>query len=435
LLLLWACNRERQLEPQEIFQHAQLNLVHGDLVHAQSESENAYRHFSGQNDDWAWKFRLLEAEALDLRGLSQNVLTLLNSELPPQLANGDLSVRKHMLQGLSYARLGDFSKADREMAEAERLCDALQSPLASEVARALGTVEWKRGNLTGAEGFYRKSLQLARLQGNALVEASDLLNLGVVAMGEGHYDESADWSNAAEKMFAAMGAGVAEEKILGNLGWAYYKMGDYAKSLALYQDAEKMARNLGATADQVRWIDYAGLVYYQTQNFLVAEDYHRQSLELAQKIQDGGQIIDALTWLAILSVDKGDMELAKQYSEQAFQLAHRKGDRPSELPPLLVKGKIAAQTQQTREAEAAFLEVIHDPQSDVSLRWEAQNSLARLYEDQHRVDTAEKEYREAIATVESARSSLQHEDFQLPFMANGSHLYDEIGRASCRERV
>ena len=415
----------RQREPQEIFEQAQLTLLHGDLVSAQAEAEKAKRRFSGQNDEWAWKFRLLEAESLGLRGLSQDVLTLLNSDLPPQLANGDLGIRKHMLQALAYAGLGDFSPADHDMAEAERLCDFSHSTLAAEVARAAGSVEWKRGNLAGAETSYRKSLQLARLHADDPIEATDLMNLSVVAMAEGHWDESVSWSSAAEKMFKAMGSKLDEEKILGNLGWAYYKMGDYAKSLVLYQDAEQRARSLGVTADQVRWNDYAGLVFYQTGDFSVAEDYYRRSLELAEKIQDGGQIIDALTWLAILSVDKGNIELAKRYSEQAFQLAHRKGDRSSELPPLLVRGKIAARNQQPTEAEAMFQEVIRDPQSDVSLRWEAQNSLAKLYQEQHRMEMAEKEYRAARSTVESARSSVQREDFQLPFMANATHLYDD----------
>jgi CHAT domain-containing protein len=425
LLLLWGCSGERQLSPQEIFEHAQLTLLHGDLVRAQAEAEKANRRFSGQDDEWAWKFRLLEAECLGLRGLSQDVLTLLHPALPPQLADGDLSIRKHMLQALAYAGLGDFGQADHDMAEAERLCDLSHSTLAAEVARASGSVEWKRGNLTAAESSYRKSLLLAQARADASIEATDLMNLSVVAMAEGHWDESAGWSNAAGKMFEAMGSRLDEEKILGNLGWAYYKMGDYAKSLSLYQDAEKRARILGVTADQVRWIDYAGLVYYQTGELSVAEDYYRQSLELARKIQDGGQIIDALTWLAVLSADSGNIEQAKEYSQEAFQLAHRKGDRSSELPPLLVQGKIAARTQQTKEAESVFLEVIHDRQSDVSLRWEGQNSLARLHEEQHRIDLAEKEYREAITTVESARSSLQREDFQLPFMANAAHLYDD----------
>ena len=110
-----------------------------------------------------------------------------------------------MLQGLSYARLGDFSKADHEMAEAQRLCDLWHSILAAEVARASGSLELKRGNLTAAEGSYRKSLQLARRQSNRPVEATDLMNLSVVAMAEGHWDESADWSNACVRSVPTKG--------------------------------------------------------------------------------------------------------------------------------------------------------------------------------------------------------------------------------------
>ncbi|HWO33554.1 MAG TPA: CHAT domain-containing protein, partial [Candidatus Acidoferrum sp.] len=132
--------------------------------------------------------------------------------------------------------------------------------------------------------------------------------------------------------------------------------------------------------------------------------------------------------LAFVSTQNGRLAEAQQYSEQAFQKAHARNDRPSELYPLLVRGQVAASRGEHKQAEEVFHEVASDPKSDLSLRWQAQNDLARLYEQEHRLTAADKQYREALATIEQARDSLQHEEFKLPFLANAAHLYDDYIR-------
>jgi len=101
------------------------------------------------------------------------------------------------------------------------------------------------------------------------------------------------------------------------------------------------------------------------------------------------------------------------------------GDRGEEAYALLAKGLIAARSRDQATAEKLFREVAHNPAADTSLRWEAQNSLAKLLESEGRTSTADIQYREALATVEHARAAIQHEDFRLPFLSNAAHLYDD----------
>jgi len=56
-------------------------------------------------------------------------------------------------------------------------------------------------------------------------------------------------------------------------------------------------------------------------------------------------------------------------------------------------------------------------QSEISLKWEAQESLARLYEDEIAID-ARRQYRLSLATLESARSSLHEEELNTAFSRN-----------------
>jgi CHAT domain-containing protein len=417
-----------QPDPQKTFDHARQMFVRGDLPGARNEAHSGFERFSGRDQEWAWKFRLLEVEVLVNQGKSKDALGLLDATLPPQLARSDLGIKKTLLQGSADIPLGRFEDADQRLKSAQELCDALRSPLAGEIARARGVLEARQNNLEEADHSYRKSLQLAQQQGDGHLEMTDLLNLGAVALRKEHFDESIDWSSAANKKAQALEDRQTAEVALGNLGWDYYKMGDFERSLALYQEAEKKAIELGAVYDQILWLNNLGLVYYQMNQLSTAEDYYRKALALAQKSETPQPIIDALTDLAFVSAQKGQLTEAEQFGQQAFQLAHARNDRPSELYPLLVEGQISAARGDDKQAEKVFREVANDSHSDLSLRWEAQNDLAALYEHQHQFSAADKQYREALATIERARASLRREEFKLPFQANAAHLYDDYIR-------
>jgi CHAT domain-containing protein/Tfp pilus assembly protein PilF len=417
------CNRLP--DPRKAFDHAQQTLLSGDLPRAQAEAHTGYLRFSGQNQEWAWKFRLLEAEILLDQGSSRDALSLIDGALPSQLANGELAVKQKTLRGSAYVLLDRFEDADQNLRQAEELCSTLQSPIAGEIARARGVMEWRKNDPDGAKSSFRHSLQLARQQNDALLEMTDLLNLGVVAKQEEHYDESIDWLNDAYRKAHIPGDQYVMDAALGNLAGAYHKMGNFDRALTMYQEAEKTARDLGAVYHRILWLNGIGSVYSELNQFSLAADYYRQSLTLAQGNENAQQIIDALIELAFVSVQTGQLDKAQQYSERASQLAHTRKDHPSELYLLLVEAQVAAARGNQKEAEKVFREVANDPQSDPSLRWEAQNDLARLYEQQLQLAAAEKQYQAALATIEQSRSSLQHEEFKLPFMANAAHLYDD----------
>ncbi|HEX8924612.1 MAG TPA: CHAT domain-containing protein, partial [Terriglobales bacterium] len=101
------------------------------------------------------------------------------------------------------------------------------------------------------------------------------------------------------------------------------------------------------------------------------------------------------------------------------------GNRLDELYPLLVKGQVAAALHDGAKAEGIFREVADDPQSDSSLKWEAQHSLARLEEDLGQPVPARREYEAALCTFETARSSVHHEESKLPFFTNAARIYDD----------
>jgi CHAT domain-containing protein len=211
----------------------------------------------------------------------------------------------------------------------------------------------------------------------------------------------------------------------GNIGWAYYRLGDWEKALGRFLDAEKLASELGDFDDQGAWLMDAGYVYMSVGNLDLAQRSLRQSLEIEQHVNSKENIYNALRALARLSLQTGDLANASQYAHQALEMARQDGNHLDELYPMLVEGQIAARAGNTGEAETTFLQVEHDKICPVFLKWEAEHSLARLYEDEQHRDAADNEYRTALATFEAARHDVRHEDSQISFLTNAAHIYDD----------
>jgi CHAT domain-containing protein len=239
-----------------------------------------------------------------------------------------------------------------------------------------------------------------------------------------HYDEMMDWSNAAYKLSAAIGAERIAQTALGNEGWAYYKLGEHEKALNLLLDARHRAHKIGATTDEATWLTTSGYIYLDAEDFEKAEQNYKQALDLAQQTtkQD---VIDALVSLALVSERSGHLDQAHDYADKTIALVPKDGNRLDVLYPMLVKGHVAARQHDSVEAEKIYREIEQDPKSQVFLKWEAEHSLAQLYEAENKADAADREYRAALTTFETARSSLKHEESSLPFPANALSIYDD----------
>ena len=278
----------------------------------------------------------------------------------------------------------------------------------------------------GPKHFSVKACKSRRQQKDQLLEATTLLNLGLTALEtQEHYDNSVIWSTSAYTAVRALGAQFAEQKALGNLGWAYYRMGDSDKSLYYFQQAADEARKLDAKNDLVKWLLALGVVSENLNHIAVAEDYYKQSLALAQQSQNEQDLVDAMTALATISIEQQKWEQADHYIQQAIVLCRSRDDRAGELDALLVAGKLAGHRNDNTQAEKLFQTVIDDRQSEDSLRWEAQENLAKLYEDEHRPTDAARQYALSLARLQSARAGLHEEELRLPFLANAAHVEDD----------
>jgi CHAT domain-containing protein len=409
--------------PQEAYEHARKVFERGDLVASQQEADRGYQRFRSSNREWAWRFKILEAESLLWSGKYRDVLALLgpSAENPP----GDLVVSVLALEAVALGRQLDLGQANEKIEEAERLCSATSYDGCGEAFQARGLLALGQNHFGEARQQFQRSLEFAKWKGDQFLQATSLLNLSGVLLKENFFDEAVDRSNEALRDALAMGADDIALAAEQNLAWAYYRLGDSPRALSLLVEAEKRAEQLGDIYDVENGLTNIGYVYLDERSFERADRAFQNALKLARNGNRKEHILNALRVLARLSVQTSDLNNASQYAEQALQIARASGNHQDELYPVLVEGQISAQRGDMAEAEKTFQQVEHDPVCSISLKWEAQHSLARLYEDEEQPDSADREYRAALATFEAARDTVRHEDFQLSFLTNAAGIYDD----------
>lgn len=420
LACLLSCRKD---DPQAAFDRINKALLHSDLKQARDEAHRECQRFSS-SPEWAWKFRTLEARAEIHQGRYPDALKLLRSEPLPS-DRPDLAIPILTLIGEASAMMHNFSEADRSLNEATGLCAASASPSCGYVLRERGVLAGERNQSLVADRLFEESLAFARSHGDALLETYALLSLGYRSLAEGRFDEAIDRSEAGYQSAMAIGAPRLELITQGNKGWAYYKLGDSDKALGLLLQAAKLASELGNPDDQGAWLMDAGYIYIGAGNVDLAKQSLRQALELERQANSKENIYNALRALARLSLQTGDLADASQYAQQALDIAKQDGNHLDELYPRLVQGQIAARRGDTNAAETTFHQVETDKDCPVFLKWEAEHSLARLYEDEQHRDAADHEYQTALATFEGARDDVRHEDSQISFLTNARRIYDD----------
>jgi len=414
----------RRSDPQAALDHATQTFHHGDVATAEQEAKKGYEQFHKLSAEWAWKFRLLEGDALVWRGKDNEVLALMGSEpLPPP--SSELTVRKQRLEGLAYADIHRFPLAEEKLGEAESLCASSNYPACADVALAQGDLQLEKGVFSEAQAAYGQALARARARSNAYGEANALLSLSGAALQQEHFDDALSWASAAYHLSTEINARSVVQVALGNEGWAYYRLGESEKAFQLFLEARESAHQIGATADEVKWLTTAGYVYLDAHDYDQAQRSYQQALDLAKQISSQEDALNALMSLALVSERTGKLDQARDYANETIALAPPDGNRLDILYPMLVKGHVAARRHDTAQAEKIFRDIEQDLKSHAFLKWEAEHSLAQLYEGENKPDSADREYRAALTTFETARSSLQHEESSLPFPANASSIYDD----------
>ncbi|NYF78046.1 CHAT domain-containing protein [Granulicella arctica] len=248
------------------------------------------------------------------------------------------------------------------------------------------------------------------------------MNLGVVALQQGHYEEALERFNHASALAQSIEAKLALRKALANLGWTYYLTGDLVHALQNLKTVQVQEEAAGAALDQVQTLTNIGMIQFRGNDLVAARSSYEAALSLAQSLHNPEKILSAHIALGYLLL-RTDPTSAETHIHEASRLARLRQNDIEQLDPSMLEALLLAQQGKTPASEAKLLELVKRSGASPVVQWEAENTLARLYEETGQSGEADRWFKRAIGTFHRQRLSLKSVELELPFLENGSDLY------------
>jgi len=430
--VLAGCKNNIVKHPDITYAAVEKLVIHGDLTAAHQKAQQASTQLLGQNGEWAWRFRLLDARVLLREGRNKEVLSLLSEMLPSNLITTDIALERTVLQAWAYNSLGRHNEANQALQQAQLLSanGSLArgddpSSLESQAFNAWGVLYLQQADLLHADQIFHRNLEVAHKQGNQYQYALAQQDLSLVALRQEHFDEALDWSEAAARSAKNIDARSLLEESQGNIAWANYKLGNFEEALSGFRTAEEGAHSVGEASDRMEWLNDIGLSLYRLGHPQEAENCYKNVLQIAETSQDAEKSIEAHVALAELLLQLGNIDLSAQHAEKALAIAQASGRSADEMDALFLRSLIADHQKRTDEATQILTNLESNSTIRPSLRWQVEGALANLYAETDQTDLADKWYRQSITTFQTQRATIKKEESKLPFSTNADQLNDD----------
>jgi CHAT domain-containing protein/Tfp pilus assembly protein PilF len=419
------CNPPSKQSLSTLYVGAYSVLQTGELQAALQSAEQGFQQTRESDPVWNYKFRVLKAEALAGLGRASESLDTLVVDPPPQLAGGEFSVRRRIIQARALCRLDRFPEAELRLTDAEQLAASGDPDALGEVALTRGTCSLSENDIKKAQLSFVYALTFARQHKQQFLETNSQGSLGRISVREARFDEAIDRFKDALPLARTLNARRTEEITLGNIGDSFFELGDFPNANANTMQAEALASSLGNTDDQRLWLMNLGEQYLAQKNYDGAADAYSRALDLVRRLNNNGDTVagDCLHDLAQVELARHNLPKAEEYNQRVAAMGGNRKDSPLYISFLLTSAEIDLAKGDNQGAEALLKQIIENKDTDDSFRWRAQTDLADLYVKWGKDEEADRSFRDAIHTVEKARSEISQEEKRISFLDAGP-FYD-----------
>ncbi len=373
------------------------------------------------------------ARELQSRGQPENARKLLIEAATQYRKSGD---RDNLARALGIAAdlsvsLGLYKDAISEASEALKLRVAPRDgALISEDYNVLGLAYQYLADYQNSLANYRQALTNDRARGDLEGEITTLNNIGNIYYFQGYYSESLRYyDEAMAKIRAASPVAwisAARELTIANLAVLYQRTGQDQRALEYYRDLA--GQSMPAQQRAQLFLNQGALYRKLGDPVKALELYHSAQKLFANDRNRDGEIgalrNEGITWEMSLN----DRPRAMAAFDQALVLARDSSNERAIAQIALYRGDLQRLEHATNQAAADF-ETAGDIAKTNGLpeeQWKAWLGRGRIAAESGHAAEAAADFRQAIAIIESIRSTLRIPALRNDFLADKRDVYDAL---------
>ena len=190
----------------------------------------------------------------------------------------------------------------------------------------IGIAYSNAANSVAAEEAYRRAVELGETAHAPDLAGLASLNLGVLYLKEGRYDEAREWFGEARRLFITVKNEPHRLATLYNMGHLARECGDSAAALDLYEETATLARRIGQLDVEIGALAGAGLAGVALGRHEYARDVVRRADALIAQRADpwfqGRELAEALSVRVML--EEAKREQAERRFYDALALAEQR---------------------------------------------------------------------------------------------------------------
>jgi CHAT domain-containing protein/predicted negative regulator of RcsB-dependent stress response len=417
-------NAASSANPSSLFQLAQTQYKHGELVSARQSAGRGYVQFQAQpQSKWHWQFDLQFAEMLLWNGDTNQAQPLLAQAPPPQFA--DLLPQYQELRGYLLYRTHRNADGRELLAEAiQGAHAAANAELEAEAHLLLGAciLQYEDGE-PEARSEFENALAIAESHQLAYEKSAALVDLGLVDIRREHYGDAIPYLERALDIAKSSGALQLGSLARLNLASCHHNLGELDKALVFLREAaaEESGRGLATALSEI--YSETGDIYLQRTQTASAIYFFRQALDLVhedapfQYALAAGGLAEALT-------QTGFLDEAEQYNQRGLRVLS-KGDAAGVASLTLNKAAIAERRKQYSKAVGAYRQAIDISKDVPSVRWEAYAGLAKIYGETSDFNDANRSYENALQVIAGNRADQLRSEYKITFLSDLIRFYQD----------
>ncbi len=419
ILIASACGQPAVRRFESTFDGSRQALRRGEFAEARRLADGGRRAAADRDPLWAWRFRLLDAEAAVLDRDFAAAQSAIDASLPEAAAFDPLRARQRYLAARVHIARGQLQPAHEALDQARRF-SAAGSEERLEIDHLDGQVLVRLGRSADGESLLSGVLETAG-PSDQYHQALALNDLGMSRLVRSQFDEAlpyfervASFDRVKDLLIYAIA--------LSNAGACYQRLGQFERALVVQRQALDIQEQRGRRDNFVQAVGQMGNLYVLKGEPDKAEPFLRRAYDeaVAAKL-----FSEAAVWagnLAEAETRLARWDEAQRYNDEAIRLKGTTGARRLVYNTLVSAG-IAEGRGQYDASRRLYEQALRDPEADASVRWGAHAGLAGVELKKGNAAGAAAEFQAALDIIEQTRSDLLKTDYKLSYLTQLISFY------------